>query len=426
MKKEPSFTENCTIHGIKYIGDKSNPRFVRMSWIIAILISIFGLFVCGNQIYVKWNVKPEISFTEKLRPIRELPFPAITICPDTKFSKRFMDYDKIIMNISTQNITGKERELFEVAPQICGVNNFNEMINFTSIVPGGKIVEILNETSFNIMENMKFCITNGIGLSIKCSEFSKKVLTDKGYCFAINMLEFDEIYNADIIHDDFKRSSGKNSRNWDFEKDYIEGSGDDYPHRINNDGKMAFQILTLVNKSDISIYCQAVNQGFTFFLHTPNEVQNWKEFSIAGSKNQDKTILLTAESSKASESLRHYTPEQRQCFFQGERPLKFFKSYTKTNCELECFTNSTLKKCDCVKFSMPRDKVTAICNFTQLECMFNVEQQWPAEDEDYKKGMIPCKCFESCRNIKYRIKHETSGKIDIDAIFPGISNLLPG
>lgn len=44
---------------------------------------------------------------------------------------------------------------------------------------------------------------------------------------------------------------------------------------------------------------------------------------------------------------------RRQCFFNNERYLRFFKLYTQANCELECLTNHTLKECSCVKFSMP-------------------------------------------------------------------------
>lgn len=45
---------------------------------------------------------------------------------------------------------------------------------------------------------------------------------------------------------------------------------------------------------------------------------------------------------------------RRQCYFDEERHLKFFKVYSETNCELECIANYTLSICGCVKFSMPR------------------------------------------------------------------------
>lgn len=44
---------------------------------------------------------------------------------------------------------------------------------------------------------------------------------------------------------------------------------------------------------------------------------------------------------------------RRQCFFDTERQLRFFKIYTQRNCELECLANFTVKTCGCAKFSMP-------------------------------------------------------------------------
>jgi acid-sensing ion channel, other len=39
-----------------------------------------------------------------------------------------------------------------------------------------------------------------------------------------------------------------------------------------------------------------------------------------------------------------YAPDRRQCYFNDERNLKFFKVYTQSNCELECLANYTLGK----------------------------------------------------------------------------------
>jgi hypothetical protein len=43
-----------------------------------------------------------------------------------------------------------------------------------------------------------------------------------------------------------------------------------------------------------------------------------------------------------SDGLIGYAPNRRQCYFNDERQLKFFKVYTQSNCELECLANFTL------------------------------------------------------------------------------------
>lgn len=57
----------------------------RIWWIIAFGLS---LFFCGfliHNVWIKWDQSPVIvSFAEKSTPVWEIPFPAVTICPETK------------------------------------------------------------------------------------------------------------------------------------------------------------------------------------------------------------------------------------------------------------------------------------------------------------------------------------------------------
>lgn len=48
-----------------------------------------------------------------------------------------------------------------------------------------------------------------------------------------------------------------------------------------------------------------------------------------------------------------HTPEERRCYFESERQLKFFKRYSKINCEVECLTNKTIEVCGCSLYWMP-------------------------------------------------------------------------
>jgi len=75
---------------------------------------------------------------------------------------------------------------------------------------------------------------------------------------------------------------------------------------------------------------------------------------------------------------------------------------------------------------MPRNNQMPVCNFTKTGCLDDAKSQWPGEDEDYKKGMMPCKCFESCRNIKYRIKSQNYENLDQDGTFRFIKENFPG
>jgi Amiloride-sensitive sodium channel len=41
---------------------------------------------------------------------------------------------------------------------------------------------------------------------------------------------------------------------------------------------------------------------------------------------------------------------RRQCYFEGEKSLKYFKIYSKSSCDQECFSNASLSTCGCVPF----------------------------------------------------------------------------
>lgn len=49
-------------------------------------------------------------------------------------------------------------------------------------------------------------------------------------------------------------------------------------------------------------------------------------------------VLITPKVIETDENLRSHSPQARQCYFEGERKLKFFKIYTQRNCEFECLS----------------------------------------------------------------------------------------
>jgi acid-sensing ion channel, other len=106
-------------------------------------------------------------------------------------------------------------------------------------------------------------------------------------------------------------------------------------------------------------------------------------------------LRVILKSHKKDEALRRFPPELRKCYFDGERVLKYFKTYSTALCEWERFTNETLKICGCVKFSMPRDSETPICNLTSLECVANVSTSQQ-------------NCLPPCIDLKYSFKIDKS------------------
>lgn len=82
---------------------------IRVWWIIA-----FGLstYLCGtliHNVWIKWDQSPVIvSFAEKSTPVWAIPFPAVTICPETKTymeKLNFTDTFNLLRDNLTSNVS---------------------------------------------------------------------------------------------------------------------------------------------------------------------------------------------------------------------------------------------------------------------------------------------------------------------------------
>lgn len=68
----------------------------RTWWILAFGSSLLACAFLINQLYIKWDQSPVIvSFSEKSTPIYRIPFPSVTICPETKANKSMIDFTKV-------------------------------------------------------------------------------------------------------------------------------------------------------------------------------------------------------------------------------------------------------------------------------------------------------------------------------------------
>lgn len=98
---------------------------------------------------------------------------------------------------------------------------------------------------------------------------------------------------------------------------------------------------------------------------------------------------------------------RRRCYFNDERPLRFFRTYSANNCFLECIANFTLAKCNCVKFSMPRTADTKVCDASKIECYFNIYQdmyQHKISNALAGRSENRCNCLPPCNSLEYDVE----------------------
>lgn len=111
--------------------------------------------------------------------------------------------------------------------------------------------------------------------------------------------------------------------------------------------------MTMV-QSDSDYFCRGPVLGYRVLLHSPDETPQMSENFVQLSVDSKVLVGVRPNVMQTSDRLRSYAPNLRQCYFEAERHLQFYRVYKQRNCELECLANFTLGVCGCVKFSMPR------------------------------------------------------------------------
>jgi amiloride-sensitive sodium channel len=432
-----SFAEESSIHGASFIAGKNRTKSTRVYFALALVCSLVFLGLYVHEANDKWQTDPNIITKINERYISEIPFPAVTVCSPLFARDQLANYRKFYDNYYRNSkfadyMTSTEANYLMANLQATSSPYLSS--HFLKFVPNRthtRIVKLLNESFLNTDEILMGCsYKNTIE---PCGKTFNRILTNHGFCYSFNMQGFNAIFNKHEISEDFQSYKRKEIRqsplfktikeynNKTFDDDFIEKwtleNGYQTDHHIDKIPVAAQRnVVTrfgfFLNKSDAgNIY--GGDKSLFFFLHLPNEIptplhqMNRLKFGEAA------TYTLAAKMFRADDLLRKYEPSIRQCYFEGERKLRFFNTYTKALCEYECIANYTLEKCGCVKFSMPRDGNTPICNETMTDCYFKITRDFPKYDFKQKK-IMSCGCLKTCIDLKYSIEREDLSSIGVE------------
>lgn len=109
------------------------------------------------NVYIKWDQSPVIvSFAEKSTPVWEIPFPAVTICPETKANVSMLNFTDIyheMMYAETPpyNISDEVYHRMQAVAQICDAH-LTSGFDLDQDTVDSSVVDILKEV--NIFMNV--------------------------------------------------------------------------------------------------------------------------------------------------------------------------------------------------------------------------------------------------------------------------------
>jgi acid-sensing ion channel, other len=100
------YFDNSNIHGLRYLTDKDRSWVERLWWLVMVMSALYGCIRLISNVYDKWQANPVIiSISETAIPISEIPFPAITICPQTKSKKSIFNLTDVLERMAKENLS---------------------------------------------------------------------------------------------------------------------------------------------------------------------------------------------------------------------------------------------------------------------------------------------------------------------------------
>ncbi|RZC40060.1 ASC domain containing protein [Asbolus verrucosus] len=411
------FREYCSctsIHGFRYFGEKRT-IFERIWWFIVFLICLIACITSIYGVYKKWEGSPVIvNFANQGTPIHKIPFPAITICPESKASQHSFNYTKLMQKKQDKiPLTPLEAKQFEYMSLICKYqpNKLNYTNNFTF---SDEFYDIMNQVkpAFVPWECMY------LGEHTNCRSLFTPIITDEGVCYTFNMLNRSEIFRENVMQYKKYHWSWYKSNNWSVENGYTEDAGMSvYPRRALFAGAangLSFNIITLDSHLDYACTKTSL-QGYKALLHSPMRMPRPSQEYFRIPLDQIVIGAIQPVMISTSDKVQMYNPKRRGCYFPSERYLKYFKIYSSLNCKMECLTNYTLRRCQCVNFYMPRENGTKICGTGKISCMREAERYMQVDDlykklttSQAKQSTRNCDCLPICTDVTYDIETSQS------------------
>ncbi|CAG9799051.1 unnamed protein product [Chironomus riparius] len=413
-----------SIHGIRYIADSKSDKSVRIFWLIIFLMSIIGFSFYVYGVYSKWMLLPDIGITADFKPIREIPFPAVTICAPMSIKNEHASFNEVYRELNfnesktSNEIVIDKQKMISAIVQSCDSNLSKLFKQIIKQSASDDLVDYLIKGSFTTEEAFHQCYIDS-DVKKNCNEMFNRIITDNGICYSFNMQGFNTLFNKNSIHNDFDLFFRKSIKNivkdhsinfdddyedveWTLQRGFVSNDDNLFPLRISSGNSIEF--ILMHSTVETNNYCPALRNSYKIIFHMPNEIPTKFHDYIYASMNTQFLFSMTAKHFMTDSSLKKYHPEIRRCYYENERKLKFFKSYTKAHCDLECLANHTLKACGCTKFSMPRSSETSVCNLEETACYNDAIRHWPHDEENSSSFTVPCNCFPPCNNIKYTTK----------------------
>lgn len=419
------YCQHSSVHGVQYLGERKRPLKERLFWLCVFVASITCCTKLIYRAYTKWNETPVIvSFAERSTPVWSIPFPAVTICSETKRTlkaggknsyaelyKLYGDYMNSTRIFKPQNVSKREMDEFRTLLHVCNTQIIEPDM---PLLPGDELdyMEVLKSMLPPFDRYFFYC--RWLSRFNECDKYFRETLTEEGICYTFNGLHPTDIYREDTYQYQQSLMDNNSYSSWTLETGYDAASDvETYPARVLSAGARSGIFMALQSfKQEVDYACRGPVQGFKVLLHAPDDVPQVSKQYTRIPMGREVLIAVKPNMITTSAGIAEYHPLRRTCFLSDERLLRFFRVYSESNCELECLANFTLSKCGCVKFSMPRSLDMPVCGEDKIYCYDRAERELLVREFHRVRslnvaGEVPkgaesaCNCMPACTSLIY-------------------------
>ncbi|XP_075972067.1 pickpocket protein 28-like [Anticarsia gemmatalis] len=437
------YANNTTLHGLSYTTKRGLSLVEKIFWLITFVASVCICCYQIHKVFIKWKSSPVIvTVSEQLVPVGKVPFPSVTICPQSKirpqvynYTEEYAKYVNIFQKRKKTPLPyDKDFSMFEDILQICDPDGFI-LKRYNHVFPdefsNASTVENIRHVSTKMVDIFGYCNWRG-SFNLDCGGYFSEVLTSEGICFTINALAEDEILRKDVVQNNYHYLNTKTpTNNWTIAHGFSEYGSHVYPAPGKESGaEPDLRVVMQDSLEKLDTLCNPLNAGFKVYVNHPADLPQSSLYYYTVLNGQVSSMALSFSVLNTTESLRQYDPQIRQCYFPDERYLRYFKIYTANNCKIECITNYTYNQCGCVAFYMPHETETKICTVKSMNCTTKAREALLARetnpDKNYKNR---CHCLPACNSIDYEaeilktdynlkryVKAETTARNDKNAV----------
>lgn len=398
------YAQNSSLHGLRYLAHKGLTTIEKIFWIATFTGSIILCSFLIKNVYVKWKTSPVIvTFNERLVSVGEVPFPSVTICSQVKskatvynFSKELEKYTKNKTDTSEQDKT-----MLADISLVCDV--MDELELGERLLTNASFIDHISSVAPKLYDHFIFCGWQNSTYNV-CDKIFKRVYTSEGLCYNMNGLAAEEMFR-ETVQSNFKYSErDEPTRGWSLEDGYTGTEENPFPFQGNANGAIPdLEVYLTNNADDYDGLCNGLNSGFKIYIQHPADHPQSSLYYYAALDGHVSSMAISADVLTSASALEDYPPETRQCYFQNDRKLRYFKIYTASNCRAECLSNYTFTECGCVGFFMPHDNSSEICAEGKLSCMESAQNALAKRELQNKinNDSGGCNCLGACNSVEY-------------------------